>query len=505
MPSMTSNKKQLMYHSKLGKRIALLAVSAALATSSIVSAQNQNALLITQGDDPDIFIADPDGGNLRPVVAGEGEQSYGVWSPDSQQIAYAALTGDNQDIFVADAEGNRAKQITRNFGTRNNEPSWSPDGQWIAFTSDRVVTPQIYVVDAQGSKEPSALTASPPGSDVTSFAPTWSPDGKEIAFISNRQEMTDQLYVMNADGTEVRPLTTLEDESEKNSPAWSPDGSKIAFGANGAYNAQIEILDRETSQRTIVVATPSTDTSLAQVRNPRWSDNGESLIYLETVDESVALYQINTDGSGKRRLSLDIDSTFIAFAWSAPQQKPLLNYSAAGGDERGDSSSIVVEKTYLKDGPPVTTLEVKRTSLASYNRLPSVWRGIAANTFVDPLEPTTVEYNNTARVAWGAHTFSFFWCITAGVDDFSDVMSAIDVQFAIDGGVIPRWETFMYDWQRPQRQELCRRWVVQLDGFKRGQTYILEVQYSINRDLPVYEVGTYREGYYIQRINLTGR
>jgi hypothetical protein len=57
-------------------------------------------------------------------------------------------------------------------------------------------------------------------------APAWSPDGSQIAFESNLDGDM-EIFVMNADGTNVRQIThnTLHDEG----PAWSPDGTRFAF------------------------------------------------------------------------------------------------------------------------------------------------------------------------------------------------------------------------------------------------------------------------------------
>ena len=44
------------------------------------------------------------------------------------------------------------------------------------------------------------------GGTVNNGADAWSPDGKQIAFVSNRSG-TYQIYLMNADGTGIKPLT----------------------------------------------------------------------------------------------------------------------------------------------------------------------------------------------------------------------------------------------------------------------------------------------------------
>src|SRR4029077_13628440 len=91
------------------------------------------------------------------------------------------------------------------------------------FSSLRDGNSDIYVMNADGSNV-QRLTNYPTWND----APRWSPDGTRIVFQSLRGGYVTDIYVMNADGTNQTRLTyTLADDHL--SPIFSPDGKRIAF------------------------------------------------------------------------------------------------------------------------------------------------------------------------------------------------------------------------------------------------------------------------------------
>src|SRR5713226_5575688 len=66
----------------------------------------------------------------------------------------------------------------------------------------------------------------------TAVDPQISPDGKKIVYVRRFADpMTDKrysnLWVINADGTDHRPITTANRSDV--SPRWSPDGLRIAY------------------------------------------------------------------------------------------------------------------------------------------------------------------------------------------------------------------------------------------------------------------------------------
>ncbi len=117
------------------------------------------------------------------------------WSPDGAKIVFWGREsgGGPTAIFVINADGTGMTDIMQNAGG----PAWSPDGTQIAF--DR--SDQIYLMNPDGSGVVQ-LTDSPGRSSGSA----WAPDGSRIAFISNR-DGNNEIYAMNPDGSGVVRLT----------------------------------------------------------------------------------------------------------------------------------------------------------------------------------------------------------------------------------------------------------------------------------------------------------
>ncbi|MEO7190093.1 MAG: hypothetical protein ABI051_03480 [Vicinamibacterales bacterium] len=100
--------------------------------------------------------------------------------PASYGIAYASFAPENSELFIADADGRNARPLVP-------EPAWdangsfSKDGQWVVFTSNRQGSADIFRAHPDGTGlEP--LTTDPAFDDQAVL----SPDGTRLAFVSTR-------------------------------------------------------------------------------------------------------------------------------------------------------------------------------------------------------------------------------------------------------------------------------------------------------------------------------
>lgn len=141
-------------------------------------------------------------------------------SPDGQSVAI--VRADDRglaQIFIRSLTYGSEKQITSFAGrgdkTSSYDPAWSPKGEWIAFVSNNSGNDEIYRVSPDG-----ALVEQLTYNDWEwDKHPTWSPDSTQIVFFSNRGTSRRQLWVMNADGSNQRPLLTSEGEDWD--PVWT--------------------------------------------------------------------------------------------------------------------------------------------------------------------------------------------------------------------------------------------------------------------------------------------
>jgi Tol biopolymer transport system component len=174
-----------------------------------------------------LMMISADGSEKRELTSGPLNSGFPSWAPDGKHIVYRVWTKDARSLQILNLDQGKSTQLTSG---NDNFPTWSPLGDLIGFTRETGGTSSydIFTIrpDGTGLKQ---LTDAP-GNDAHC---AWSPDAKYIVFSSSRLGFRDEaplydgspqpyaeLFVMNADGSNQRPIT--DDKWEEGTPAWVP-------------------------------------------------------------------------------------------------------------------------------------------------------------------------------------------------------------------------------------------------------------------------------------------
>jgi Tol biopolymer transport system component len=175
---------------------------------------------LLENDRNEIWSMNADGSDSKKIVDGYAAS----WSPDGKQLVFSQVTEGNEDLYSCNSDGTN---IVKLLDSLSNEsfPMWSPDGRLIMFEQflssggvKDINSYEIAVLNLQ-TGEVKALT----NNNYLDIAARWSPDGSKIAFLSQAGGIDDsEIYVMNADGSEVKKVTNTKEGAYATFPSWRP-------------------------------------------------------------------------------------------------------------------------------------------------------------------------------------------------------------------------------------------------------------------------------------------
>jgi Tol biopolymer transport system component len=144
-----------IYQTRAPGPLALLPVlvdSASNIQAALAPDRTRVAFSSNRNGNFDIYLADPDGQNLRRLTTGPGNEGEPAWTPDGSRIVYTSTTGTTTQIAIMAVDGGESRQLTLATGG-NHSPTVSPDGRTIAFVSARTGNHAIYAMGLDGSNQ----------------------------------------------------------------------------------------------------------------------------------------------------------------------------------------------------------------------------------------------------------------------------------------------------------------------------------------------------------------
>jgi len=325
-----------------------------------------------------IWLVPADGSAApRPITLGANNDTGPRWSPDGRTLAFMSdreqvlakgEAGDDparreiprearSQVWLLPMGGGEARQLTR-LPQNVKDICWSPDGSRLCLVTgattaerkperdprrppepdtkliDRLqymlnaegyifeYPPKLWVVDvADGSLR--RLTSG----DGRDEQPAWSPDGRRIAFKSNRHPDADltwrsDVYVVDADGRNLRRVSGGRGQRAFELPAWSPDGRWIAavghrFTAkvstqSDAWRFRADAGEAGDAGENLTVdagleLSASVNSDLFGFAPSRlaWTNDGKRIVFSAPVEGSQELWRVAVDTRQVERLTRD--------------------------------------------------------------------------------------------------------------------------------------------------------------------------------------------------------
>ncbi|MDR3762901.1 MAG: winged helix-turn-helix domain-containing protein [Acidobacteriota bacterium] len=281
-----------------------------------------------------------------PFTSYPGYQSQPAFSPDGNQIAFVwnGAGRDNYDIYVKVIGAETPLRLTT--GPENDfSPAWSPDGRFIAYMTQSDSDSGIFLLPANGGAPRKLFT--PHGSiEWDRGSLSWSPDGKNLIFPDGKSANSpSQIFQLSTETLQARPITTPPARWDGDiSPVYSPDGRQLAFiRAIEAAIRDVYVMNADGSNLRRVTFDNRNIQSVA------WDGDGRSVIFSSDRGGRPSLWRLSLEnGAAPERIEVGSDDASfpavapkgsrIAYAqgksnWSIMQVE-LRNGTAKPGDAR---------------------------------------------------------------------------------------------------------------------------------------------------------------------------
>lgn len=151
-------------------------------------------------------------------------------------------------LFIVDRETGRYRQLTNEPAAAFRDPSFSPDGKRIIYVykknrTDRSEIEEMYIMNADGTNR-RKLTTYPKDDPLAKDGgykvgpPHWNAKHKFITYQSNQAGMQ-SIYAVTPDGKKQWRLT--DSKLDMGWHDWSPDGDWLAFDSRDAASGRYDI------------------------------------------------------------------------------------------------------------------------------------------------------------------------------------------------------------------------------------------------------------------------
>jgi serine/threonine protein kinase/Tol biopolymer transport system component len=265
----------------------------------------------------EIYIANRDGSNVRPLLTIPGTPKDVRWSPDGSLLRFTVNdpNTNNRSIWQASVNGRNLHPLFAGWNSSPNEccGNWTADGKYFLFQSTQDGTTNLWAIRehiglfSSSHQEPAQLTTGPMnvGDPVPSrdgkkiFVQGWQPRGELVRYDSASGQLVPYLSGISANGLDfsrdgewfayndvtdgtlwrskmdgTQKLQLVFPPMQAYLAKWSPDSKQIAFmGHPPGEPWHLYLVSAQGGAPELIY---SSETNLA---DPNWSPDGKSLVF----------------------------------------------------------------------------------------------------------------------------------------------------------------------------------------------------------------------------------
>jgi Tol biopolymer transport system component len=253
------------------------------------------------------WVANKDLLNQHKLTSKSADSGWAVWKPGGAKLAFDSNRADPDpddpnainDVFTMNPNGSGIVKLTDSEDF-SGDPGWSPDGSKIAYASDRrngAERAEIYVMGADGSNVRRVSTL--PEKAEYDSAPRFSPDGTKLVFTRYRGDPKPAaLFTIRIDGSGLRRLTPWSNGA--GDADWSPGGKKLVFEAN-PNNCYGDVYTVDSDGQHLKNITDNR--CEGGIADPVWSPDGKKILFGQAREFSggfgFGLATMNPDGTDR--------------------------------------------------------------------------------------------------------------------------------------------------------------------------------------------------------------
>jgi Tol biopolymer transport system component len=184
----------------------------------------------------DLWIIDLERDTPQRLTHEDGWESTPVWSPDGEQIAFAADRYGPPNIYVKPTDGGEARELVPFDSTVHYCASWTPDGRSLVYVRFGAGKGDIWSVDVKTLERRRLLETPFDERDVQ-----LSPDGRWLAYSSD-ESGREEVYVASFPDLAGRRRVSAEGGDQ---PRWRADSEELFFRTGSRAIASVTIEERE--------------------------------------------------------------------------------------------------------------------------------------------------------------------------------------------------------------------------------------------------------------------